>query len=104
MSNLADKANLSPTEDRTGSADYLVDFVLWSERQAQLLRDIEQRRQIDALIEDSPSLKNELQARLEKSYASAISQAVHETGLAKSDFPAASPFSRDELIDADFIP
>lgn len=159
MSNLADNANLDPTEEDAGSADYLVDFVRWTERQAQLLREgrmdaldienlveeiesmgrsdkrelrnrlavliahllkckfqpqrkgeswfgtiFEQRRQIESIIEDSPSLKNEPQARLEKAYSSAVRQATKETGMARTDFPATNPFSLDEIFDEDFIP
>lgn len=64
----------------------------------------EQRKQLDALLCDSPSLKPRLIDDLEDSYISARLLAAGETGLPEKAFPASCPFTLDELIDEHFWP
>jgi hypothetical protein len=40
----------------------------------------------------------------DKVYPSAVTRAAQETMLPKHTFPPANPFSRDQLLDLDFIP
>ncbi|RJG11531.1 DUF29 domain-containing protein [Massilia cavernae] len=154
MSNITNNTNLP-----YGSVDYLIDFVRWTEHQAQLLREgrldeldrenlieeiesigqrdkrelsdrlcvliatllrhkfypqgneeslrstiVEQRIAIEYIIEDSPSLKRGLAARLEKAYPTAVRIAAQETGSNEAAFPNTSPFSADAIFDEDFFP
>lgn len=64
----------------------------------------EQRKQLDELLHDSPSLKPRLIEELEDSYISARMLAAGETGLPESVFPAGCPFSLSQLLDEGFWP
>ncbi len=64
----------------------------------------EQRKQLDALLRDSPSLKPRLISDLQDSYISARLLAAGETGLPEHAFPSSCPYTLDELIDEHFLP
>ena len=64
----------------------------------------EQRRGIADLIEEMPSLKPQLDAYMARTYATAFDRAARETRLPKSAFPAAMPFTREQLLDPDYLP
>ena len=66
----------------------------------------EQRSAVTDLLEDSPSLRHELniEDRLAKAYTNAVLQAARETGLDKGRFPQQCPFSLDQIRDDDFWP
>lgn len=64
----------------------------------------EQRKQLDELLHDSPSLKPRFVDELEDSYISARLLAAGETGLPESVFPASCPFSLSQLLDEGFWP
>ncbi|CAN7177062.1 DUF29 domain-containing protein [Pseudoduganella sp. LjRoot289] len=64
----------------------------------------EQRRQIQMIVDDSPSLRPKLQAKLDASYPHALRRAVDETGLSASHFPPHCPFSVEQVLDDDFLP
>lgn len=140
-------------------AAYDSDFVSWSERQAQLLRDRqfdqldlgnlleeldsmgarerkelrsrlvvllmhllkcrcqparktrswvatlgEQRTQILLSLQQSPSLGKDLLATVDAVYPLALKRAAMETGLPVSAFPAANPFTEEQLFDLGFVP
>ena len=146
-------------ETPSDEAGYEVDFVLWSERQAQLLRDRnfhdidldnlieeldamgrserrelrsrltvllmhllkcsyqplrksaswigtlgEQRHQIDLLLEQNPSLRNEVPLYMDHSYAVARHRAALETKLPLSSFPDTNPFSMEQIFKLDYLP
>ncbi len=63
---------------------------------------IEQRVQIEQLLEDEPSLKNKVQDSVVKAYPKAVDIAVKETGIMA--FPAQCPFTGGQLLDGDFYP
>ncbi len=65
----------------------------------------EQRRRIEDVIEESPSLRSTLAALLEdpKLYRHAVQQALLETGLSKRVFPETNPYGAAAL-DAWFWP
>jgi len=65
---------------------------------------IEQRRKIVELLDDSPSLRNELDNRFDYAYESARIKAAKETGMDITSFPEACPFSRKQVTDKDFYP
>jgi hypothetical protein len=64
----------------------------------------EQRKQLDELLRDSPSLKPALLEALDDYYLSAKMLAAGEIGLAESAFPASCPLSLDQLLDENFWP
>jgi hypothetical protein len=63
-----------------------------------------QRLKIEDMLEDSPSLKGLVEPFMEKEYKRALRQAVFETGLPRSVFPDALPYTKQQLLDFDFIP
>ena len=64
----------------------------------------EQRDEVLELLEDSPSLKYELEDKLERAYRKSLRVAATETGMSKSDFPANCPFSLNEALNTNFFP
>lgn len=65
---------------------------------------VEQRLQIEGLLEVSPSLKSWPEAALAKAYRLGRVRAAGETGLAESVFPAACPYSLAQVLDDRFYP
>ncbi|WLI87735.1 DUF29 domain-containing protein [Massilia sp. R2A-15] len=64
----------------------------------------EQRSALALLLEESPSLAPLAMQAAEKSYPRAVRGASVQTGLDRKIFPAAIPYSRDQLFDDDFVP
>jgi len=64
----------------------------------------EQRKRLQRLLKDSPSLKYELDERLAEAYEIAVLKAAKETRLDESVFPTACPFSLEAAIDEHFYP
>lgn len=64
----------------------------------------EQRDQIAAILEDSPSLAPHVMEYADAVYPRAAVIAARETGLVITNFPSSNPFSQAELLDPDFIP
>jgi Domain of unknown function DUF29 len=60
------------------------------------------RREIQVILEDSPSLSAATQVCLDKEYPTARRSAVIETGLAEDRFPASSPYTVAQVLDEDF--
>lgn len=65
---------------------------------------VEQRLQIDGLIDVSPSLRPWPDAVLAKSYRLARIRAADETGLPERTFPEACPYSLALILDDGFYP
>jgi len=65
---------------------------------------VEQRLQIDGLIEVSPSLRSWPEAVLAKSYRLARTRAADETGLPENRFPDTCPYSLALILDEGFYP
>lgn len=64
----------------------------------------EQRRSITDLLEEMPSLKPQLDSYVARTYATAVDRAARETHLPKSAFPTKMPFTKEELLDPDYLP
>jgi hypothetical protein len=56
-----------------------------------------QRQELASLLE-SGTLRNHAIEMLSKAFRNAVRQAVAETGLAESKFPAECPYSLDQLL------
>ena len=63
-----------------------------------------QRFDISELMSDNPSLKPQLNEKLNNAYKKAIRLAADETGLDESAFPAESPFSLEQVFDETYFP
>ena len=64
----------------------------------------EQRRRIEKLLRESPSLRPFVAETLSEAYAEAREDALEETGLPEGDFPVECPFSPDEVLSRSFLP
>ncbi len=65
---------------------------------------IEQRRQLNNLLRESPSLRSFPASIVPEDYEFIRSTAADETGLEFSEFPDECPFSIEEILDAGFLP
>lgn len=65
---------------------------------------LEQRRQIELVLEDSPSLRHYFSEVLPDCYAKARVNAAAETELPIATFPEVCPFSEAESLDIDWLP
>lgn len=63
-----------------------------------------QRIDIQELLEDSPSLRHEIDKKIDKAYEKAKLMAEGETGIGKEDFSANCPFSPEDILDGAFFP
>ncbi len=63
-----------------------------------------QRHEIEAVLNDSPSLRRRLASARKANYGRALARAVAETGLEVNVFPPSCPFSNEEILDARFLP
>src|SRR5579872_3863392 len=64
----------------------------------------EQRFQLIKLFEESPSLKHEIELKLEEAYEQAMIIAERETGFEENNFPKNCPFSLKQVLDQKFFP
>jgi hypothetical protein len=65
---------------------------------------IEQRSEIQDLLEQIPSLKNALNDSIIRAYPKAVLLAAKETGLDKNHFPTHCPYTVEQILDDDFYP
>ncbi len=63
-----------------------------------------QREDLKVLIAESPSLKPELEQRIEEAYRRARIEAEKQTGIKKDYFPETCPFSLEQTLDNAFWP
>jgi hypothetical protein len=63
-----------------------------------------QRLDIATHLQDNPSLKSRLPESIADAYRKARGEAYAETGLPKETFPAACPWSFDQMMDENFWP
>jgi predicted DNA-binding ribbon-helix-helix protein len=64
----------------------------------------EQRSRISKIIKTSPSLAKKVEESANDTFEAAKDRAAIETGLPTSAFPAANPYSKEQLLDKDFVP
>ncbi len=63
-----------------------------------------QRMDINELFADSPSLRYDLEEKIDRAYSKAVLLAEEETGIDKKFFPPSCPFSFAELLKEEFFP
>ena len=64
----------------------------------------EQRRKIERLLKDNPSLRPFLLEAIALGYEDAIDLAVRETNLPYTKFPKACPYHLEQVLDFNFLP
>jgi hypothetical protein len=64
----------------------------------------DQRRKMERLIRNNPSLRHNLDQTLADAYVDAIFAAAKETGLAEDVFPQHCPYPIQNIIDSDYLP
>ncbi|MBD2384206.1 DUF29 domain-containing protein [Cylindrospermum sp. FACHB-282] len=64
----------------------------------------EHRRRINKSIQKHPSLSRYYETIFEECYPPALDWAVEETGLSQDIFPPQCPFTRQQVIDSQFLP
>lgn len=63
-----------------------------------------QRMELLDLLEDSPSLRHEMEEKIAKAYERSRLMAENETGIDKNVFPTECPFSLAQILDKEFYP
>ncbi len=89
--------------------EHLLKLMFWESEKPQNARGwcntvIEQRNQVDLILEDSPSLKPWLAESFATSYAKARQQTLQKYGLTEDWFPTQPPFSLEDVLNADWLP
>jgi hypothetical protein len=64
----------------------------------------EQRRQLQRLLKDNPSLHVRLEEFISDAYVDSVLLAAKETGLEESAFPSQCPYAPDDLLNPEFYP
>ncbi|MCC5625460.1 DUF29 domain-containing protein [Nostoc sp. CHAB 5715] len=64
----------------------------------------EQRKRISLLLEDSPSLRHEIEQKLADAYEIAVLSAANETGLDEDYLPESCEYTLDEVLNSGFYP
>jgi hypothetical protein len=64
-----------------------------------LLSLVHSRMEIEAIIEDSPSMKEEMQTIFEKSWDGALSLAITGTGTEEHQYPTTCPWNLHEAME-----
>jgi Domain of unknown function DUF29 len=85
---------------------HLLKWQVQPERRGRSWRDtlIEQRRQAEKLLKESPSLRPQLLDLRDEAYPDALRDAVRDTGLRPQTFPAECPFSVAQILDPTYVP
>jgi len=64
----------------------------------------EQRRRIQKLLRESPSLRPIIGQLIPEAYVEGREKAASETGLAEATFPDVCPFAPEQILSEDFLP
>jgi len=64
----------------------------------------EQRTQVNDIIEQSPSLKNEIKNKFDIAYERAIRSAEAKTAIPEKNFPKKCPYTLEQCLDYEFFP
>ena len=64
----------------------------------------EQRRQLQRLLKDNPSMHARLEEFIADAYVDSVLLVAKETGLEESAFPSQCPYAQDDLLNLEFYP
>lgn len=89
--------------------EHLLKLMFWESEKAQNGRGwrntiIEQRSQLELLLDDSPSLRPMVQEIFAEFYAKARTQVLQKSDLPSSCIPTLPPFSANDALNPDFLP
>ncbi|QQE67133.1 hypothetical protein GFS31_38450 [Leptolyngbya sp. BL0902] len=89
--------------------EHLLKLIFWDSEKPQNARGwrntvIEQRNQVDLILEDSPSLKPWLAEIFVDSYAKARQHILQKSGLPGEMFPIQPPFPLENVLNTDWLP
>jgi hypothetical protein len=73
-------------------------------RSFRLSAILEERRRLEMILKQSPSLKLYAASSLTKHYRHAAERTASETGISFAQFPAECPFTLDQVRDKNFLP
>ncbi len=62
------------------------------------------RHRIDLIIQDSPSLRSQIQGMISDEYPTARLDAIDETGLPAESFPESCPYTPDQVTEVAYLP
>jgi hypothetical protein len=65
---------------------------------------VEQRRRLRKLLRESPSLLATARGMFSECYGDSCEQAAAEGGLSPETFPAAAPFTLEQVLDPKYLP
>lgn len=65
---------------------------------------VTQRTEIMLLLDDSPSLRHDMDSSIEKGYRFARDRAARETGIGKDAIPVSCPYSFEQMVNEEFWP
>jgi hypothetical protein len=63
-----------------------------------------QRRQIELILRDSPSLRQHLSQQVQEAYCDAKARVIEALGLLRPDFPNECPYTLEQILSEDFLP
>lgn len=63
-----------------------------------------QRVELNDLLEESPSLKKEMEEKFKHAYERAIGMAAEQTGIDEETFPKKPPFTLKECLKSSYLP
>lgn len=64
----------------------------------------EQRREVETLLQENPSLKSYLAEALQQGYQAGVDLAVRETDLPYETFPESCPYLLEQALSNEFLP
>jgi Domain of unknown function DUF29 len=87
----------------------LVHLLKWQFQKSKRSRSwkstiLTQRFRIQALLDDSPSLRPKLLRGRDDDYARATQRAAVESGLKLERFPSSCPYTLEQLLDTSYLP
>lgn len=89
--------------------EHLLKLMYWEDEKTQNARGwrttvVEQRTQLELLLEDSPSLRPVVADIFPEAYSKAKRQAIQKYRMVVDIFPAEAPFTPEQVLDPDFLP
>lgn len=115
----ADLANIAEEIESLGRSDrrelgnrlrvLLTHLVKWNRQPEHRCRSWQatinnQRREIDAVLEDSPSLRASISEVIARAWTRVIDEVVEQTGLYRQALPPVCPWTPGQVLDVDFWP
>lgn len=85
---------------------HLLKWQYQPERRSKSWRSTIDTQRIDVadILEDSPSLRHEMEERLTRAYIKAKIMAEAETGIDRDNFPATCPYDFEKIMEPSFFP